>query len=69
MIVYFSGLPYAEKYDNLYHSYYFKRISYFHTDKEFVIYESSFSDILGIIIFNFAITNHSINTSALFIPL
>ncbi|NII83861.1 MULTISPECIES: cation:proton antiporter [unclassified Pedobacter] len=34
------------------------------TDKEFVIYESSFSDILGIIIFNFAITNHSINTSA-----
>ncbi|MFD2583735.1 cation:proton antiporter [Pedobacter vanadiisoli] len=33
-------------------------------DKEFVIYESSFSDILGIIIFNFAITNHSINTSA-----
>ncbi|UKT64805.1 cation:proton antiporter domain-containing protein [Pedobacter mucosus] len=33
-------------------------------DKEFVIYESSFSDILGIIIFNFAITNHSITTSA-----
>lgn len=33
-------------------------------DKEFVIYESSFSDILGIIIFNFAITNHSISTSA-----
>lgn len=33
-------------------------------DKEFVIYESSFSDILGIIIFNFAITNHTINTSA-----
>lgn len=33
-------------------------------DKEFVIYESSFSDILGIIIFNFAITNHAINTSA-----
>ncbi|GAA4200785.1 hypothetical protein GCM10022289_13090 [Pedobacter jeongneungensis] len=33
-------------------------------DKEFVIYESSFSDILGIIIFNFTITNHSINTSA-----
>ena len=25
------------------------------TDKEFVIYESSFSDILGIIIFNFAL--------------
>ncbi|WP_316823777.1 sodium:proton antiporter [Pedobacter miscanthi] len=34
------------------------------TDKEFVIYESSFSDILGIIIFNFAITNPSVNTSA-----
>lgn len=34
------------------------------TDKEFVIYESSFSDILGIVIFNFAITNHSITTSA-----
>jgi len=34
------------------------------TDKEFVIYESSFSDILGIIIFNFAITNHSLTTSA-----
>ena len=33
-------------------------------DKEFVIYESSFSDILGIIIFNFAITNHSITTSS-----
>jgi len=33
-------------------------------DKEFVIYESSFSDILGIIIFNFAITNHSISTSS-----
>lgn len=33
-------------------------------DREFVIYESSFSDILGIIMFNFAITNHSINTSA-----
>ncbi|WP_293304661.1 sodium:proton antiporter [Pedobacter sp. UBA5917] len=33
-------------------------------DKEFVIYESSFSDILGIIIFNFAITNHTINASA-----
>jgi len=33
-------------------------------DREFVIYESSFSDILGIILFNFAITNHSITTSA-----
>jgi len=33
-------------------------------NKEFVIYESSFSDILGIIIFNFAITNHSITTSS-----
>ncbi|KQS37512.1 cation:proton antiporter [Pedobacter sp. Leaf194] len=33
-------------------------------DREFVIYESSFSDILGIIIFNFAIANHSITTSA-----
>lgn len=33
-------------------------------DKEFVVYESSLSDILGIIIFNFAITNHSITTSA-----
>ncbi|RZL36951.1 MAG: sodium:proton antiporter, partial [Pedobacter sp.] len=33
-------------------------------DKEFVIYESSFSDILGIIIFNFARTNHSISTSS-----
>jgi len=33
-------------------------------DKEFVIYESSFSDILGIIIFNFTITNHSVTTSA-----
>lgn len=34
------------------------------TNKEFVIYESSFSDILGIIIFNFAITNPSISTSS-----
>jgi len=34
-------------------------------DKEFVVYESSFSDILGIIIFNFAITNHSVNLSAI----
>lgn len=34
------------------------------SDKEFVIYESSFSDILGIIIFNFAITNHSVTPSA-----
>ena len=33
-------------------------------DKEFVIYESSFSDILGIIIFNFTITNHTISSSA-----
>ncbi|RZL60236.1 MAG: sodium:proton antiporter [Pedobacter sp.] len=33
-------------------------------DREFVIYESSFSDILGIIIFNFAISNQSITTSA-----
>ncbi|WP_316830143.1 cation:proton antiporter [Pedobacter aquatilis] len=33
-------------------------------DREFVIYESSFSDILGIILFNFAISNHSITTSA-----
>ncbi|WP_131538169.1 cation:proton antiporter [Pedobacter nototheniae] len=33
-------------------------------DKEFVIYESSFSDILGIIIFNFAITNPSISYSS-----
>ena len=33
-------------------------------DREFVIYESSFSDILAIIIFNFAIANHSITTSA-----
>ena len=33
-------------------------------DREFVIYESSFSDILSIIIFNFAIANHSITTSA-----
>jgi len=32
--------------------------------REFVIYESSFSDILGIILFNFAITNHSLTTSA-----
>jgi len=34
------------------------------SNKEFVIYESSFSDILGIIIFNFAITNPSISTSS-----
>ncbi len=34
-------------------------------DKEFVVYESSFSDILGIIIFNFAVNNHSINLSAI----
>jgi len=33
-------------------------------DREFVIYESSFSDILGVIIFNFAITNHGFSTSA-----
>ncbi|RNL54509.1 cation:proton antiporter [Pedobacter jejuensis] len=33
-------------------------------NKEFVIYESSFSDILGIITFNFAITNHSITSSS-----
>ncbi|PWS28316.1 sodium:proton antiporter [Pedobacter yonginense] len=34
------------------------------SNKEFVIYESSFSDILGIIIFNFAITNPSISPSS-----
>jgi len=33
-------------------------------DKEFVIYESSFSDILGIIIFNFVISNPSVSTSS-----
>jgi len=33
-------------------------------NKEFVIYESSFSDILGIILFNFAITNSSISFSS-----
>ncbi|WP_423149169.1 sodium:proton antiporter [Rubrolithibacter danxiaensis] len=32
--------------------------------KEFVIYESSFSDILGIILFNFVITNQNINLSS-----
>ncbi|RKD13754.1 sodium:proton antiporter [Pelobium manganitolerans] len=33
-------------------------------DREFVIYESSFSDIAGIILFNFAISNDSFNVSA-----
>jgi len=33
-------------------------------DREFVIYESSFSDILGVIIFNFATTNPGFSTSA-----
>lgn len=32
--------------------------------KEFIIYESSFSDILGIILFNFAISNPSISFSS-----
>lgn len=32
--------------------------------KEFIIYESSFSDILGIILFNFAITNPHISISS-----
>lgn len=32
--------------------------------REFIIYESSFSDILGIVLFNFAIGNHSYNFSA-----
>jgi len=32
--------------------------------KEFIIYESSFSDILGIILFNFAISNPHISTSS-----
>lgn len=32
--------------------------------REFVIYESSFSDIAGIILFNFAISNDSFNVSA-----
>ncbi|HEX7367121.1 MAG TPA: sodium:proton antiporter [Pelobium sp.] len=33
-------------------------------DREFVIYESSFSDIAGIILFNFAVSNDSFNVSA-----
>ena len=33
-------------------------------DREFVIYESSFSDIAGIILFNFAISNDSYNFTA-----
>jgi Kef-type K+ transport system membrane component KefB len=33
-------------------------------NREFVIYESSFSDISGIILFNFAISNDSFNVSA-----
>ena len=33
-------------------------------DKEFVVYESSFSDILGIITFNFVITNSTLTTSS-----
>ncbi len=33
-------------------------------DKEYVIYESSFSDILGIIMFNFIISNPSISTAS-----
>lgn len=33
-------------------------------NKEFIIYESSFSDILGIILFNFAISNPHISTSS-----
>lgn len=32
--------------------------------KEFIIYESSFSDILGIVAFNFAISNPSLTTSS-----
>lgn len=32
--------------------------------KEFVVYESSFSDILGIVAFNFAISNPSLKTSS-----
>ncbi|MET4080923.1 NhaP-type Na+/H+ or K+/H+ antiporter [Pedobacter sp. UYP30] len=32
--------------------------------KEFVVYESSFSDILGIVAFNFAISNPSLTTSS-----
>jgi hypothetical protein len=33
-------------------------------DREFVIYESSFSDIFGVLIFNFLILNDSLTTSA-----
>lgn len=33
-------------------------------NKEFIIYESSFSDILGIILFNFAISNQHISASS-----
>lgn len=33
-------------------------------DREFVIYESSFSDIAGIILFNFALSNDTFNVSA-----
>jgi len=32
--------------------------------KDFIIYESSFSDIFGIVLFNFMITNQTINASA-----
>ena len=34
------------------------------SSKEFIIYESSFSDILGIILFNFAISNQHISASS-----
>jgi NhaP-type Na+/H+ or K+/H+ antiporter len=33
-------------------------------EKEFIIYESSFSDILGVLIFNFALTNKVINAAS-----
>ena len=34
------------------------------TNKEFIIYESSFSDILGVILFNFAVSNPNISVSS-----
>lgn len=37
----------------------------YYTEREFVIYESSFSDIVGVIFFNFVLINQSFNTGSI----
>lgn len=37
----------------------------YYTEREFVIYESSFSDIIGVLLFNFVLVNNSFNASSI----